>query len=90
MSSSYRISPTDHREKGGAVMRKANLRTETSAMSVIERWFDAFVNRDIGGVMVCFATEPDLVVIATISYDRRARNTGHDLLEDAIWSLDSP
>jgi uncharacterized protein (TIGR02246 family) len=44
---------------------KADPKAETAVMGVVKQWFEAFVKRDINGVMAFFAPEPDVVAIGT-------------------------
>jgi uncharacterized protein (TIGR02246 family) len=44
---------------------KADIKTETAVMSVMNQFFIAFENRDPEGVLAIFAPDPDVVFIGT-------------------------
>ncbi|MGA8848754.1 MAG: nuclear transport factor 2 family protein [Dehalococcoidia bacterium] len=44
---------------------KADPKTEATVMNVVKKWFEAFAQQDIDGVMEFLAPDPDVVVIGT-------------------------
>ena len=50
---------------------KADAKTETEVMAVMDQYNEAYAKRDVDGVLECFAPDPDVIVFGTGQDEKR-------------------
>lgn len=65
---------------------KADQKTETAVMAVLNKFNEAYSRRDIDGLLALFAPDPDLIVIGTGADERRIGLSELKLQAERDWS----
>lgn len=73
---------------------KADMKTETEVMDVLNRFISAYHDKDLAGILALFATDPDVVFYGngedekSIGIDGIRKQAEHDWVHDASIHLE--